>query len=164
MKINILDAHDRLLFFQKQADYISMGCLDCINNRPLEFKNYPFYIYAHARTADDGVSKRLIWAPRLTKPWPETNSMLFKYYPANDTIKIIWMIPDPVMWDQYQEGNVTESKIVLESIDNFKHHTRKLRSKEPDDLPDHMIKAIMREIGRNFKLKQANAEALSSAS
>src|SRR5690242_17624469 len=136
MKVNLLDAHDRLQHFQKQSDYISQGCQDCINNRPDEFGMNPFYIYAHARTADDGVNKRMVWVPRLTKPRPETNSMLFKYYPKEDIVKVIWMIPATEMWDQYKKGNLTQHQIVVESIDEYRNHRQRMGSPEKDDMSE----------------------------
>ena len=106
MKINRLETHDRLLEFQKQADEISQGCKDCIDNRPKEFGNHPFYIFAHKREIgiDERFSlmitqgipditkvptHRMIWQPRLKKPEAQINSMLFKYYPKEDIINII---------------------------------------------------------------------------
>lgn len=155
MKINRLDAHDRLLFYKKQSDYISQGCQDCIKNRPEEFGVLPFYIYAHARTEDEGENKRLIWQPRLAKPQRvETNSMLFKYYPSTDTIKIIWMIPDERMWRQFVKGNMTESQIIIESIHNFKYNRKMLIAKEDDDLSDEKIDAIYTQIALNQKNKK----------
>ncbi len=155
MKIDRLETHDRLIEFKKQADYISLGCEDCIRNRPKEFRDHPFYIYAHARTHDNGVSKRLIWMPKLTKPKPETNSMLFKHYPNNGTTKIMWMIPEPHLWPQYKMGNVTENAIVLESIDNFKNNMKRLSQKESDDLDDWQIDKIYTEIANNMMVKNA---------
>ena len=155
MKVNILDAHDRLLHFKKQSDYISNGCQECIRKRPQEFGNNNFYIFAHARTSDDGVSKRLLWQPRLAKPRAQSNSMLFKYYPASDTIKIIWMIPARELWEQYRKGNLTEHKIIVESLHDFLHNKAKLEEKEPDDLPDFKIDDIYRMISLNAQAKQA---------
>lgn len=149
MKIDRLEAHDRLNEFQKQSDYISLGCEECIRNRPEEFGSHPFYIFAHARTHDDGVSKRLIWTPRLTKPKSQTNSMLFKAYPGTDIIKIIWMIPDRLLWPQYKKGNLTEHKIICESIYDFENNRQKLDAKEDDDLPDETIDAIFIQISVN---------------
>lgn len=150
MKINRLDAHDRLLHYKKQSDQISFGCQECIKNRPEEFGNHPFYIYAHARTHDNGVTKRLIWQPRLCKPQiVETNSMLFKYYPQTDTIKIIWMIPDERMWNQYKKGNLTESQIIIESIHNYKYNRKMLLQTEEDDLADEKVDAIYTQIAMN---------------
>ena len=149
MKINILDAHDRLQHFHKQADLISKGCQDCIANRPEEFGIRPFYIFAHARTEDDqpGI-KRLIWQPRLSKPKAQSNSMLFKCYPP-DKIKIIWMLPAKEMWEQYVKGNLTEHQNVCESIHLFKTDKNRLEVKEDDDLDDETINQIYQSISLN---------------
>lgn len=144
MKINPLDAHDRLKYFTNQSFNIAECCQDLINKRP--FGDYPFYIFAHARTDDDGVTKRLIWQPRLTKPKAQTNSMLFKGYPGTDIIKVIWMIPSTELWGQYSYGLMTENKIVNESIYNFRYHRNKLEDKEEDDLNEDKINAIYTEM------------------
>ncbi len=144
MKVNILDAHDRLKHFKKQSFDIAECCQDLINRRP--FGDHPFYIFAHARTHDNGVTKRLIWMPRLTKPRAETNSMLFKAYPGSDNIKVIWMIPAPELWKQFQKGNLTENKTICESIDMFLNQKNRLEAKEEDDLDDNQINAIYRQI------------------
>lgn len=154
-KINILDAHDRLLHFRKQSDYISQGCQDCINNKPQEFGNHPFYIFAHARTTDDGSGKRLIWQPRLSKPKAQSNSMLFKYYPSSDLIKIIWMIPAKELWEQYEKDKLCDSKIIVESIHNFVNNRSELEAKEEDDLDDSKIEYIYRQISLNVKPRMA---------
>jgi hypothetical protein len=164
-------------FKKNQSDYISQGCQDCINNRPEEFGVRPFYIFAHGRTieADERISiynqdlqehlinqinrrkyrcvsdvpsMRLIWDPRLTKPKAQTNSMLFKAYPATDTIKIIWMIPERSMWSQYQKGNLTESSIITESIHEFEHSKKRMEEIELDDLSDDEIHKIYQQIAR----------------
>ena len=160
MKVNILDAHDRLKHFGKQSDYISEGCRDCINNRPSEFGSNPFYIFAHTRTDEDGVSKRLIWMPRLSKPKAQTNSMLFKAYPGTDIIKVIWMIPDRVMWDSFKKDNLTESQVIIESIHNFTHNREKLEAKEEDDLWEYKIDDIYSEISRNAQYRKLIKENL----
>lgn len=180
MKVNILDAHDRLQSFHKQADMISQGCQDCIKNRPKEFGNHPFYIFAHKREigmdervaiynddlyasiADPAYAReypdlsyvpttRLIWSPRLSKPKSQTNSMLFKAYPPGDNIKVIWMIPDREMWEQYNHGKLAENKTVCESIYDFQYNRQKLEELEDDDLSDEVINAIYKEIARNQK-------------
>lgn len=149
MKIQLLDAHDRLQHFQKQSQDISECCQDLIKKRP--FGDHNFYIFAHARTDDDGVTKRLLWQPRLTKPKAQTNSMLFKAYPGTDQIKIIWMIPDRAMWPQYEKGKLTESKIICESIYDFENDRAKMEAKEEDDLSDEAIDKIYTDISRNAK-------------
>lgn len=144
MKVNILDAHDRLGHFQRQGLDISECCQDLVRKAP--FGNVPFYIFAHARTEDDGVNKRLIWQPRLTKPKAQTNSMLFKAYPPTDKIKVIWMIPDRLMWSQFKKGNLTESEIVSTSIYDFEHDRAKLEAPEEGDLSDSEILAIYQTV------------------
>lgn len=156
MKINRLDAHDRFEYFTKQSFDIGECCQDLVNQRP--FGDHPFYIFAHARTDDDGVTKRLIWQPRLTKPKAQTNSMLFKAFPGSDIIKVIWMIPDRAMWDQYRKGNLTENKTVCESIDAFQLKREALESPEPEDLSEEQCMAIYREIALKMKGKTITQE------
>jgi hypothetical protein len=152
MKIDRLDAHDRLLHFNKTQNLdISQCCQDLINKRP--FGNHAFYIFGHARTEDNGVDKRLIWQPRLTKPLAQTNSMLFKVYPGTDLVKVIWMIPDRVMWEQYKKGNVTESEIITESIHLFQTDRALLEAPEPDDLTDGEIAKIYEEVSFQANLQ-----------
>lgn len=158
MKINVLDAHDRLLHLNKQGINIGECCQDLINKRP--FGEHPFYIFAHARTEDDGVNKRLIWQPRLTKPKAQTNSMLFKAYPGTDKIKVLWMIPARELWGQFQKGYLTESKIISDSIYAFENERQKLENKEEDDLSDEQIDAIYKQISRGAK--QVTSEVFSS--
>jgi hypothetical protein len=157
MKINHLDAHDRLLHLHKQSADIGACCQDLIDKRP--FGEHAFYIYAHARTEEDGSTKRLIWQPRLTKPKAQTNSMLFKVYPGKDTIKIIWMIPAREMWGQFNKGYLTESQIVKDSIHDFENNRGKLEAKEPDDFSDEKIDEIYKQISRGAK--PATSEAFS---
>jgi hypothetical protein len=152
MKLNILETHDRLQHFKKHDFNIAECCQDLINQRP--FGDHAFYIFAHARTDDDGVTKRMIWQPRLTKPKAQSNSILFKAYPGTDNIKIIWMIPAEELWGQYQKGLMTESQIVTESIYNFQNHKAKLEAKEADDLEDFQINDIYRQIALSSKSKK----------
>lgn len=149
MKINLLDAHDRLQHFTKQSFNIAECCQSLINKRP--FGDHTFYIFAHARTHDDGVTKRLIWQPRLTKPKAQTNSMLFKAYPGTDIIKVIWMIPARELWEQFQKDKLTENQTVCESIYNFQNHREKLEAKEDDDLHDYQIDDIYEQISRDMQ-------------
>lgn len=152
MKVDVHETHDRLLHFTKQKFDISECCQDLINKRP--FGDHPFYIFAHARTDDDGVTKRLIWQPRLTKPKAQTNSMLFKAYPGKDIIKVIWMIPAREMWSEYTQGKMMENKTISESIFDFQNNKRKLEAPESDDLSDEQINAIYVQISANCKSKE----------
>jgi len=144
MRIDRLETYDRLKHFKEQSFDISECCQDIIEKRP--FGSHPFYIFAHARTDEDGVTKRLIWQPRLTKPKAQTNSMLFRAYPASDRIDIIWMIPAEELWKQFQEGKLLEDNTILRSIRNYVSHRDLLEKKEDGDLDDHQIDAIYRNI------------------
>ncbi len=154
MKIKRLDAHDRLIdFTKKNSNDINECCQNLINQRP--FGDEPFYIYAHTRTDEDGVTKRLIWQPRLTRPLPSTNSMLFKAYPGTDHIKICWILPDRAMWPQYEKGKLTESSIVCWSCDMFDNDRKALEVKEPDDLNDEQIDKVYQSLARAAKAKKS---------
>ncbi len=144
MRINRLETHDRLDHFKKQSFDIGECCQDIVNQRP--FGEHPFYIFAHARTDDDGVTKRLIWQPRLTKPKAQTNSMLFKAYPGSDNIEIKWILPAEELWKQFQEGNVLEDTTIVKSIRSYLSNKEDMERKEEDDLEDHQIDAIYRNI------------------
>lgn len=144
IKINPLDAHDRLQHFTKQSFSISECCQDLIKQEP--FGRRPFYIFAHARTDEDGVTKRLIWQPRLSKPKAQTNSMLFKAYPGSDSIKVIWMIPAREMWMQFEKGKLTENKTVCDSIHSFLNNREALEMPEDDDPNEEQMKSIYNEV------------------
>lgn len=148
MKLNLFETHDRYETFTKKNDFqIGACCQNLIDQRP--FGIHPFYIFAHPRTDDDGVTKRLIWQPRLTRPKPQTNSMLFKGYPGSDIIKVIWMIPAREMWGQYEEGKVTANKTVCDSIRAFQFDRASLERNEDDDLPDEKIHEIYKDLSRD---------------
>lgn len=166
MKVQLLDAHDRLKHFTKQEFNIAKCCESLISQRP--FGDHAFYIFAHTRTIgmDEKVTlfntgkyasfdqipeKRMIWQPRLTKPAAQLNSMLFKAYPGSDNIKIIWMIPQRELWTQFRHGMLTENKTVLDSIYDFEYNRGKLEAREPDDLSEEAIRMIYDEISRSAR-------------
>jgi hypothetical protein len=151
IKLNLYDTHDRFKSFIKSGFNIAECCQNILDQKP--FGNHSFYIFCHARTADDGSNKRLIWQPRLTKPKSQTNSMLFKAYPGTDNLKIIWMIPAKELWEQYEKGNIIENDIVKQSIYDFIHHREELDAKEKDDLDDKEIRKIYREMLNKNKYK-----------
>lgn len=152
MKIDKLDAHDRLNHFKNQKFDISECCQDLINQRP--FGEHAFYIFAHARTDEDGSTKRLIWQPRLTRPKPQTNSMLFKAYPGSDIIKVIWMIPSRELWDSYVDGKMLENKTICESIFDFQYNRERLEKNEEDDLDDQAIDSVYRDLSSEAQYKR----------
>lgn len=157
MKLNRLETHDRFAYFTKQGFDIGECCQDLIDKRP--FGEHPFYIFAHARTDDNGVTKRLIWQPRLTKPKAQTNSMLFKAYPGTDLVKVIWMIPARELWGQFSKGLMTENKTVHDSIEAFKTNRSALEEKEPDDMTDDQIDHIYKGLSQHARTR-SNHESM----
>lgn len=156
MKINRLDAHDRFIDFTRKEFDIGLCCQDLINQRP--FGEHAFYIFAHPRTEDDGITKRMLWQPRLTKPRAQENSMLFKAYPGTDAVKVIWMIPAKELWNNFKRGTLTENRLIYNSIEAFKHQRARLEAREEDDLSDKQIDKIYREISTEAK-RRSSAES-----
>lgn len=151
MKINRLETHDRLLSFKKdQSENVFKGAEECLKKNPLSLaiqEKCPYvYIFAHPRTDDDGVTKRMLWQPRISKPLPQTNSYLFRAQSKTDIIEVCWILPDRQMWDQYKKENVTSSQDVEWSINQYKYHKEQLAKVHEDDLSEEMQKNIMRKI------------------
>lgn len=152
LKINPLDAHDRLKEFKKTDHSIGECCQNLIDQAP--FGNRPFYIFAHARTDDDGIKTRMIWQPRLTKPKAQTNSMLFKGYPGSDRVDIIWMIPKRELWPNFHKDKMTADPIIYQSTYDFQFNRKKLEVSDPDDPTDQEIDAIYRSLAIEGKRKK----------
>lgn len=152
MKLDRLETHDRHQHFTKQNTDIANCCQDLINKKP--FGNHAFYIWAHARTDDDGLRKRIIWQPRLTRPKPQTNSMLFKAYPSTDIIKICWIIPSREMWNQYKKGQVCENLMIDKFIHTFEYNRKLLEKPEDDDYSDDKINEIYKELAQEARINK----------
>jgi hypothetical protein len=163
MKIDLLDAHDRLLHFKKQSDDISTYCQKIIDQNPFPGTKY-FYIFAHARTHDNGIDKRMIWQPRLCKPEPQENSMLFRVKPNSDGVEVVWIIPDKALWKQYKKGNVTENETILKSIHDFRYHKNRLAAPHPEDYSDKEIEWIYTELSVNARARQGKLKVLHESS
>lgn len=151
MKISTLETHDRLLHFKKdQEATINQGIEDCLKNNPDSIfyqERSPYvYIFGHPRTDDDGVTKRMLWQPRLQKPQAQTNSYLFRFTSHTDIGEPIWAIPPYEMWDQYKTGNVTEHEFVNYCISIFTSNKSKLEAPDPEDLSEEKCKHIMMEL------------------
>lgn len=149
MKLNRLETHDRFKHFVKdQSANVFQGAEDCLKKNPyslaLQEKSPYIYIFAHPRTADDGLNKRLIWQPRLGIPKPQTNSYLFRAISHTDLIETIWMLPPRETWDQYQKGKVTESNWCLWSINQFKYNREFLEKPHPEDMPEEKARLILK--------------------
>lgn len=159
MKINRLETHDRLEYFKKdQEKTIWQGADDCLKKNPLSLalqeKSHYIYIFAHPRTADDGVTKRMLWQPRLTKPQAQENSYLFRAISNTDVVEVMWLIPPKELWEQYRKGNIIEEPTIIWSINQYKYNRKDLEHPEHDDLSDKKIQDIYRELA---KFKQVSA-------
>lgn len=151
MKINRLETHDRLLHFKKsQSENVFKGAEDCLKKNSdslfLQSKSPYIYLFAHPRTCDDGITKKMFWQPRLTKPEVQTNSYLFRAISNTDLIEVCWLLPPQEMWKQYQKGNVTEHKEVLWSINQYVNCKNSLQERDPEDLPDERANFIWKEL------------------
>lgn len=155
MKINRLEAHDRLGHLRSdQSINVSKGAEDCLKKNSLSLKlqeKSPYiYLFAHPRTCDDGVTKKMFWQPRLTKPKPQTNSYLFRAISNSDTIEICWLLPPREMWSQYEDGKVTANPDVMWSIDQFVNHRAALEKSDPEDLSEAKAKSIYLEVAKEM--------------
>jgi len=167
MKLNRLETHDRLQHFVKdQSQNIFLGAEQCLKDNPLSLaiqeKSPYVYLFAHPRTADDGVTKIMYWDPRLSLPEAQTNSYLFRAISKTDTIEVIWLIPPREMWPQYDMGKVTESNEVAWSINQFKHNRKELEKPHPDDLPEERARLILKAIV-DEKLQEIRSKRVISA-
>jgi hypothetical protein len=151
MKVNRLETHDRLEYFQKdQEKSVAEGAIDCMTKNPLslalqEWSDY-IYMFAHPRTADDGVNKVMYWQPRLIKPEAQTNSYLFRAKSKTDLLEICWLLPPEELADQYKKGNVTANSLVEWSYEMFRKHKKKLEEPDSEDLKDEQARYIYRKV------------------
>lgn len=161
MKLNRLETHDRLQHFVKdQSANIYQGAEDCLKRNELSLaiqeKSPYVYLFAHPRTADDGVNKIMYWAPRLSIPEAQTNSYLFRAISKTDIIEVVWMIPPKEIWKQYEKGNVTESNWCLWSIKQFQSNKNLLEKPHVDDLSEEKQKFILQMIIEEKKQQLRN--------
>ena len=159
MKINRLETHDRLIHLKKEhALNVSKGAEDCLKRNPLSLalqaKAPYIYLFAHPRTMDDGVTKKMYWQPRLSRPSAQTNSYLFRALSNTDSIEICWMLPPRETWSQYKKGNVTEHEIVMWSIDQFTQNLKQLEAPLKDDISDSLGAAIYQSVFSELRQEQ----------
>jgi len=155
MKVNRLETHDRLEHFKKdQAHNLFQGVDDCVkrNKDCLSMQeHFPYvYIFAHPRTADDGVTKRMIYQPRLTKPQAQTNSYLFRLLSNTDIVEIIWLLPPRELWAQFERGKVTESDDVATSIWNYVNKREELEKPHNEDWTEDKVRYKLESIQKKI--------------
>lgn len=169
MKLNRLETHDRLEHLKEnQSLNVGQGAEDCLKTNKLSLamqEKCPYiYLFGHPRTADDGVTKKMVWQPRLTKPRSQTNSYLFRAKSHTDLMEICWLLPPEEMWKQYQKGNVTEHELVNWSIEMYKNHRNKLDMKEFDDLSDDAARKIYEQIIKEIREERKSKPKILGAS
>jgi hypothetical protein len=163
------EAHDRYLHLLKdQSEYVQKGADECLKKNSLSLayqaKSSYIYIFGHARTHDDGFTKRLIWQPRLSKPTPEPNSYLFRAESNTDVMEVCWVLPPSEFWGQFKEGNVVDSDIVEWSIHMYKTRREDLAKPFPEDLSDPRAKEILLSIAREMEESKRASSAVLTAS
>jgi hypothetical protein len=151
MKLNRLETHDRLEHLVKdQSDNVFKGAEECLKLNPLSLaiqEKCPYvYIFAHTRTTDDGLKKRLIWQPRISKPKAQTNSYLFRAQSKTDLIEVIWILPERHLWPQYEKGKITQDDLVCYSVDMFENNRAELEKPHVEDFPEERSKIIFQKI------------------
>lgn len=156
MKLNRLETHDRLEhLLEDQSDNVFKGAEECLKLNPLSLaiqERCPYvYIFAHARTSEDGVNKRLLWQPRISKPKAQTNSYLFRAQSKTDMIEVVWIIPERHLWPQYEKGKITENDLVNYSIDLFENNRNELEKPHPEDVTEVQAKNIFTKILNEHK-------------
>lgn len=163
MKINRLETHDRLEHLIKdQSDNVFEGAEICLKSNALSLsiqEKCPYvYIFAHTRTSDDGLKKRLLWQPRISKPKAQTNSYLFRAKSNSDLIEVVWIIPERHLWEQYEKGKVTENDLVCYSVDLFQNNRNELEKPHPEDLSElkgkKIFDKILKEHAQEIKRKK----------
>lgn len=151
MKVSRLESHDRLEHFKSdQSLSIFQGAETCLKSNPdsqmmQEYSPY-IYIFAHPRTADDGVNKRMLWQPRLTRPEAQPNSYLFRAISKTDMLEVCWLLPPKELWSQYQRGNLVHEPTVLWSINQYQFNKRHMEAPAHDDLVEEKVKSIYKLI------------------
>lgn len=156
MKVNRLEAHDRLEYLIKdQSEQVAKGADDCLKKNPLSLayqeKSPYVYIFGHARTADDGVTKVLYWQPRLTKPEPQSNSYLFRAKSHSDLMEVCWILPPHEVWSQYKTGNVVHTNDIEWSINQFRYNKQELAKPFHDDFNEEKARNIILQIAKEME-------------
>ena len=180
MKINRLEAHDRLLTYQKQQDDMAIAVMECIKNVP-DAVDFPFYVYGHVRTVglDEKISivqggvinppeSRIIWMPIITKPKASPNTYLFLCRKDSDIIEIIWMLPKIELWSQYEPGKMFHNENIWVSIQNFKHNRERLNAPDShgptDDQQKRWFKIMGHEAHEKKRISKLKCEGASKVS
>lgn len=144
MKVNLLETDDRYLHFKKQDFGADAQAQKIVNEKP--FGDNPYYIFVHTRQTDSTLDHRVIWQPRLLKPVPQLNSMLFRVPRGASAFEVIWIIPPVEIWPEFDKGKVHENDVICQSIYMFQKRFLELSSPFADDLTGEQAQSVMFEM------------------
>lgn len=144
MKVNLLETDDRFLHFRNQDFGADAQAKKIVDAKP--FGDNPYYIFVHTRQTDTTLDHRVIWQPRMLKPVPQLNSMLFRV-PRNSTAyEVIWVIPPVEIWPEFDRGMIHANDVVQTSIYLFTKRFHDLSMPFPDDLTGEEAQNVMFEM------------------
>lgn len=144
MKVNLLETDDRFLHFKQQDFGTSEQARKILDAKP--FGDNPYYIFVHTRQTDTTLDHRVIWQPRLLKPIPQINSMLFRVPKGSNDFEVIWIIPPVEIWPEFDKGRISDNEIIRISIYMFTKRFLELSSAHPEDLSGEEAQDVMFEM------------------
>ena len=144
MKVNLLETDDRFLHFKRQDFGTDAQAKRIVDAKP--FGDNPYYIFVHTRQTDTTLDHRVIWQPRLLKPVPQLNSMLFRVPRNANYFEVIWIIPPVEIWHEFDKGKIHEDDVIARSIYMFSKKFYELSQPFPDDLSGEEAQDVMFEM------------------
>lgn len=144
MKVNTFETHDRFLHFQTRDYGADAQAKKIVDSKP--FGDNPYYIFVHTRQTDTTLDQRVIWQPRMLKPVPQLNSMLFRVGKNATEFDVIWIIPPVEIWPEFDKGNIHENEVVKRSIYMFTKRFSELSMPFPDDLTGEQAQNVLFEL------------------
>lgn len=144
MKVNLLETDDRFLHFKRQDFGADEQAKKIMDAKP--FGDNPYYIFVHSRQTDTTLDHRVIWQPRMLKPVPQLNSMLFRVPRGASAFDVIWIIPPVEIWHEFDKGNIHQNEVINLSIYMFQKRFLELSQPFPDDLTGQEAQDVMFEM------------------
>jgi hypothetical protein len=145
-KIDKDDVHDFLgEYRQNNQQSLEKFLFEIAQQQP--FGDNKFYVFSFLKHNMRGHNeKTLFHQPRLTKPEPTDSSMCFRLNPKRlGEVEVIWILPNLEAINLFKKGKLFENEIVNDSIRDYVKNPEKLKRREPDDLPDFLIKGIYKD-------------------
>lgn len=144
MKVNLLETDDRFKHFTSSDYGTNKFAKEIVESKP--FGDNPYYLFVHTRQQDTTLNHRTIWQPRMLKPIPQLNSMLFRIAKGSSDFQVIWIIPPVELWPEFDAGKVNENETIRQSIYMFQKRFHELSQPFPDDLTGEEAQNVMFEM------------------